>query len=54
MNATRIFWPNANSPKSVEGPSANTSPRLIGSPKFTQGIWLIQVFWLERVYLIKL
>ena len=31
---------------------ANTSPRLIGSPKFTQGIWLIHVFWLERVYLI--
>lgn len=32
------------------GPSASTSPRSIGLPRFTHGIWLMQVFWLERVY----
>ncbi len=39
---------------SVEGPSANTSPRTTGSPTLQVGRWLIQVFWFERVYLVKL
>ena len=41
------------SPKSVEGPSASTSPRLIESPAFTSGRQLMQVFWFERVYLVS-
>ena len=38
----------------VEGPSASTSPRAIVSPAFTSGRWLMQVFWFERVYLVRL
>jgi len=29
-------------------------PRAIWSPTFTSGRWLMQVFWFERVYLIRL
>ncbi|MCR6687243.1 hypothetical protein [Pseudoxanthomonas sp.] len=48
-----MFWPRASSPMSVDGPSASTSPRAMRSPTFTSGRWLMQVFWLERVYLVK-
>ena len=50
----RTFCPKANSPKFTEGPSARTSFLLIISPSFTIGFWLIQVFWLDLVYLTKL
>ena len=53
MNATSMFWPSASSPRSVDGPSASTSPRAITSPAFTSGRWLMQVFWFERVYLVR-
>ena len=39
---------------SVEAPSAITSPLAMLSPTFTSGRWLMLVFWLERVYLIRL
>ncbi|MNZ67414.1 hypothetical protein D3C78_856630 [compost metagenome] len=54
MNATRMFWPRASSPMSVDGPSAMMSPRPTTSPFCTSGRWLMQVFWLERVYLVRL
>ena len=54
MNATTTFWPRASSPISVAGPSAMTSPFLTRSPGFTMGFWLMQVFWLERWYLMRL
>ena len=38
----------------VDGPSASTSPRAIVSPAFTSGRWLMQVFWFERVYFVRL
>ena len=41
-------------PRCVDGPSASTSPRAIVSPAFTSGRWLMQVFWFERVYLVRL
>ena len=48
INATATFLPRANSPMSVDGPSAITSPLRTVSPTFTSGRWLMQVFWLER------
>jgi hypothetical protein len=54
MKATSMFWPSASSPRSVDAPSAITSPLAIMSPTFTRGRWLMLVFWLERVYLIRL
>ena len=44
MNATSTFLPSASSPWSIAGPSANTCPRLTGSPIRTTGVWVIQVF----------
>jgi hypothetical protein len=38
----------------VDGPSASTSPRAITSPAFDERRWLMQVFWFERVYLVRL
>ena len=35
-------------------PSASTSPLAIESPARTSGRWLMQVFWFERVYLVRL
>ena len=49
-----MFWPKANSPKSVDAPSAIKSPRCKTSPALTAGRWLILVDWLERVNLTKL
>ena len=49
-----MFLPSANSPLSVEGPSAIISPFLTFSPLTTIGLWLEQVPWLERLNLINL
>ena len=38
----------------VDGPSASTSPFSIALPAFTSGRWLMQVFWFERVYFVRL
>ena len=46
MNPILMFLPKAISPKSVEGPSANTSPLSTQSPLATIGLWFIQVPWL--------
>ena len=54
IKAILIFCPNANSPLSTEGPSARISSFLTTSPAFTIGRWLIQVFWFDLVYLIRL
>ncbi len=54
MKATMTFCPSASSPVSVAGPSAMTSPLRTRSPAFTIGFWLMQVFWLERWYLMRL
>jgi hypothetical protein len=54
MNATRTLRPRANSPISVDEPSAMTSPALTWSPSRTIGFWLMQVFWFERWYLVRL
>ena len=54
MNATRTFWPSANSPCWVAGPSAITWPRTTRSPLTTMGFWLMQVFWLLRRNFIRL
>ena len=43
MNATTTFLPNASSPWSVEGPSANTVPLSTLSPTLTIGLWYWQV-----------
>ena len=40
--------PNANSPMSVDGPSAMTSPFDTVCPTTTRGVWFIHVFWFER------
>ena len=39
---------------SVDAPSATTSPAAIMSLTFTSGRWLMLVFWLERVYFVRL
>ena len=44
MNATVTFFPRANSPNLVDGPSAIISPDLTLSPTLTKGFWFIQVF----------
>ena len=54
MKAILIFWPKANSPLSMDGPSAKISSFLTISPALTIGFWLIHVFWFDLVYLIKL
>jgi len=54
MNATSMFCPSASSPMSVEAPSATTSRLAMRSPGFTKGVWLMLVFWLERVYFTRL
>ena len=54
MNATIMFWPSASSPRCVDGPSASTSPFAIVLPTRTSGCWLMQVFWFERVYFVRL
>ena len=54
MKATSTLRPSASSPWSVAGPSAITSPALTRSPLWTIGRWLMQVFWLERRYLVRL
>ena len=54
MKATSTLRPSASSPRSVAGPSAITCPRFTPSPTFTIGFWLMQVFWFERWYLIRL
>ena len=54
MNATSRFWPRASSPRLVDGPSASTSSRSMTSPALTSGRWLMHVFWLDRVYLVRL
>ena len=43
MNAIVTFWPNANSPLSIDGPSAITSPAFTVSPLDTIGRWLMHV-----------
>ena len=48
MKATRTFCPNANSPLSVDDPSARTSPICTVVPLSTIGLWLMQVPWLLR------
>jgi hypothetical protein len=53
MNAISMFWPSASSPRSVDAPSAITSPWPLVAT-LTIGRWLMLVFWLERVYLIRL
>ncbi len=47
MYATRTFLPKANSPISVEGPSASTSPSATKSPLDTMVFWLKHVPWLD-------
>ena len=54
MKATIMFWPSASSPRSVEAPSATTSPLAMRSLCLTMGRWLMLVFWFERVYLVSL
>ena len=49
MNATIRFLPSAISPRSVEEPSASTSPALTFWPVVTRGLWWIRVPWLERM-----
>jgi hypothetical protein len=44
-----MFWPRANSPLSIEAPSAKGSPALISWPFLTIGCWLIEVEVLERI-----
>ena len=36
------------------GPVAMTSPFFTRSPGFTMGFWLMQVFWFDRWYLMRL
>jgi hypothetical protein len=48
MNAISMFWPRASSPRSVDAPSATTSPLAILSPRLTIGRWWMLVFWFER------
>ena len=50
----RIFCPRASSPMSTDGPSARMSCLAMTSPGLTSGRWLIQVFWFERVNLVRL
>ena len=54
MKATRTLRPSASSPWSVPGPSAITSPAAIRWPFRTMGRWLMQVFWFERRYFVRL
>src|SRR5258708_13794142 len=49
-NATRTLRPRASSPRSVQGPSARTWAFLTRSPTRTNGFWLMQVFWFERLH----
>src|SRR5438552_749528 len=49
MKATSRFAPSANSPLSVELPSASTCSDLTRSPRPTIGFWWISVPWLERM-----
>ena len=42
--------PSAISPRSVEEPSASTSPALTFWPALTRGFWWMSVPWLERMY----
>ncbi len=51
MNATRMFWPSASSPFSVDELSANGCPFATRSPLLTIGRWLMQVPWFERTNL---
>ena len=54
MKATTTLRPSASSPCSVAGPSAITWPLRTRAPRRTIGFWLMQVFWFERWYLIRL
>ena len=54
MKATSTLRPSASSPWSVPGPSAMTSPWSTRWPLRTIGFWLMQVFWFERRYLVRL
>ena len=47
----RAFFPRATSPWSIAGPSAMTSPFSTLWPTVTMGLWLLQVAWFERIYL---
>ena len=53
MKATVTFFPNANSPSLVDGPSAIISPIFTLSPTLTKGLWFIQVFWLDLLNFCK-
>ncbi|MNN18904.1 hypothetical protein D3C81_1321240 [compost metagenome] len=54
MKATTTLRPSANSPISVDGPSARISPFLTISPLLTIGRWLMHVPWFERINLCNL
>ena len=54
MKATSRLAPSASSPRSVEEPSARTSPFCTLSPSFTTGFWWMSVPWLERMNLVRL
>ena len=53
MNATRMFWPSARSPLSVDELSAIGWPISTRSPLLTIGRWLMHVPWLDRTNFVR-
>ena len=54
MKATSTLRPRASSPMSVQGPSPRICPLATCCPTLTIGFWLIEVFWLEHLNLVRL